>query len=140
MARPDRHEAVVRVGNKIAGERVPVILFVDDDPDIRELVELGLEDDPGLTLIACADPPAAQHAYARNAPDLIVLDVNLAGASGVDLMALLDAIRSPLPPVVFLTADTQAKEIERLMDVGARDVITKPFDALGLAARLRGYL
>src|SRR3954464_3264573 len=86
------------------------VLVVDDDTNLRRLVHdnLVLE---GMAVRAAADVPAARAAIAEAAPDLIVLDVMLPGASGFDLCRELSA--DPLlrdVPVLFLSARVENED------------------------------
>jgi len=73
--------------------------------------------------------------------DLVLLDVMMPGMDGTETYAALrelDATRDT--PIVFLTAKAQPTEVKRLLDLGALDVLTKPFDPLEIAVRIAGTL
>jgi CheY-like chemotaxis protein len=74
-------------------------------------------------------------------PDVILMDIMMPELDGLSVMARIqqDAELRGIP-VVFLTARALHSDIERGMAAGARDYVTKPFDALGLARRLANIL
>ncbi len=117
------------------------ILYVDDEPDIREVAQMSLELDDGLEVRACGSGREALPAAAEWRPDLILLDVMMPEMDGP---ATLEALRSDPAtsaiPVVFITARSQAAEVEALLRSGALGVIPKPFDPMTLAASVRGFL
>ena len=119
---------------------MPDFLLCDDDPDIRELVGLALDGAPQVRLTAC-DTGAAAIAHCTGArPDLVILDVNLPDMTGPEVLARLRAILPDPPPVVFLTADTAPRDVDRLRTLGAAAVLAKPFRARDLAADLLALL
>jgi CheY-like chemotaxis protein len=109
------------------------ILFVEDDPDIQVVATLALESLGGFAVLACGSGAEALARFAGFAPDLVLLDVMMPGMDGP---ATLEALRK-LPagdlPVVFMTARVQAHEILQYREMGAVDVIAKPFDPMTLA-------
>lgn len=117
------------------------ILHVDDEPDIREVVEMSLELDPAFTVKSCSSGKDALALAADWSPDLILLDVMMPAMDGPATLAnLRKSPRTAAIPVVFMTARAQARELEQFMSLGARGVIAKPFDPLGLATSVRGQL
>ena len=113
------------------------ILIVDDDPRLRDLVRLALER-AGYAVITAADGQSALTHAAREAPDLIVLDVGLPEMTGFDVCRRIRA-RSEVP-ILFLTAlDDQIDRILGL-ELGADDYVTKPFSPRELVARVRAIL
>ena len=113
------------------------VLVVDDEPIVREVVVRYLARDGHETLEA-ADGPAARKAIEARDPDLVVLDVMLPGADGLELCRWIRA-RSELP-VIMLTA--RGEEADRIvgLELGADDYVTKPFSPRELAARVRSVL
>ncbi|WP_315721563.1 MULTISPECIES: response regulator [unclassified Bradyrhizobium] len=117
------------------------ILHVDDEPDIREVVELSLGLDPDFIVHSCGSGRDAVAMAAELAPDIILLDVMMPVLDGPATLAQLR--QSPATadvPVVFMTARTQARETDRFRSLGAVGVIQKPFDPMTLAASLRTYV
>ncbi len=117
------------------------ILYVDDEPDLRDIAKIALELDEGFEVQTAADGPSALALARQWQPHLILIDVMMPGMDGP---ATLAALRSSpdivAVPAVFITARTQRHEFERLMALGAAGVIAKPFDPLALAAQVRGFL
>lgn len=113
------------------------ILLVDDDPRLRELVTLALER-AEYTVITAADGQRAITHAAREAPDLIVLDVGLPELDGFEVCRRIRA-KSDVP-ILFLTA--RDDEIDRIvgLELGADDYVTKPFSPRELVARVRAIL
>ena len=114
------------------------LLYVDDEADIRDVVEMSLEDEPDFELRLCGSCAAAVDQAKTWRPDLLLLDVMMPGLDGP---ATLEQLRA-LPGMqsvaaVFVTAKVQAKEIEQLTALGAIGVIPKPFDPMTLADHIR---
>jgi CheY-like chemotaxis protein len=117
------------------------ILHVDDEPDIREVVQISLGLDPDIALRACASGEEALLAAADWSPDLILLDVMMPVMDGPTTLTHLRADpRTADMPVVFMTARAQTSEIEQFIALGARGVVSKPFDPMKLAALVRSQL
>jgi CheY-like chemotaxis protein len=117
------------------------ILLVDDEPDIREVVDVSLGLDREFKMRACASGADALVMAAEWSPTLILLDVMMPLMDGPATLAnLRKNPRTAHIPVVFLTARTQAEEIEQYISLGAQGVLSKPFDPMTLAASVRSYL
>ena len=113
------------------------ILYAEDEPDIQTVALMALEAIGGFTVRACNTGQEAIEAAAEFAPDLIILDVMMPGMDGP---ATLEALRK-LPntanvDIIFMTAKVQAQEVERYLQMGAVDVIAKPFDPMTLASQV----
>jgi CheY-like chemotaxis protein len=114
---------------------------VEDEPDIREVVEMSLALDPDITLKSCASGPEALVAAADWTPDVILMDVMMPKMDGPEtLKHLREDARTAKIPVVFMTARAQTHEMEHFLSLGAAGVIPKPFDPMTLAAAVRAYL
>jgi DNA-binding response OmpR family regulator len=113
------------------------VLVVDDEPTIREIVAGYLERE-GYRTLEAADGNRARELLEREPPDLVVLDVMLPGADGLELCRWIRS-RSRLP-VIMLTA--RGEESDRIvgLELGADDYVTKPFSPRELAARVRTVL
>jgi CheY-like chemotaxis protein len=117
------------------------ILVVDDEPDIREVVDVSLGLDRELTMRACASGADALVMAAEWSPSLILLDVMMPLMDGPTTLAnLRKNPRTAHIPVLFLTARTQSGEIEQYISLGAQGVLSKPFDPMTLATSVRSYL
>jgi CheY-like chemotaxis protein len=117
------------------------ILLVDDEPDIREVVDVSLGLDPEFKMRACASGADALVMAAQWSPTIILLDVMMPLMDGPTTLARLRKDpRTANIPVLFLTARTQTDEIEQYISLGAQGVLSKPFDPMTLAASVRDYL
>ena len=117
------------------------ILHVDDDADIRAVVELSLTLDPEITVNSCANGDDALVTASKWEPDMILCDVMMPGMDGPTLLTRLrEDPQTRTIPVVFMTARAQARELEKLKRLGAAAVLTKPFDPKTLAATVRREL
>jgi CheY-like chemotaxis protein len=117
------------------------VLYVDDDADIREIAAMSLALDSSFNVLTCASGQEALATAAAWQPHLILLDVMMPGMDGPETLARLKADQQTAAiPVVFITARTQAYEVERFLSLGAIGVIAKPFDPIELAAQARRYL
>lgn len=117
------------------------VLYVDDDPDIREVAEMALSLDPELDVRTCGSGTDAAALVCEWLPRLILLDFMMPGLDGPATLRLLRE-NSSLDdvPVVFITARTASKDVESLLAAGAAGVLAKPFDVMTLAAQCRSFL
>jgi DNA-binding response OmpR family regulator len=110
---------------------------VDDDPDIHTLLKATLESDDLKcqgTLMGRDSLTIAREWH----PDLIVLDVNMPGMSGHQILAALRASRSNIrTPVLLLTGCDRRSEVLKGFNLGAQDYVVKPFNPVDVAARIR---
>jgi DNA-binding response OmpR family regulator len=114
------------------------ILVVEDNADIRAILKLALEKVGGLTVCACDSGNAALSALAEFRPQLVMLDVMMPDMDGPGLLKLLRArADTAAVPVVFLTAKATTQEVQELRNLGALDVIAKPFDPMTLHAKVK---
>ena len=102
------------------------ILFVEDEPDIRDLVRLALEDEHGVTVAGTAEEGLRR--AAEEAPDLILMDISLGGAlDGLEAAGRLrDDPRFDRTPVVALTAHAMPGDRERVLSAGCDEHWPKP--------------
>ncbi len=116
------------------------ILVVDDEEDIRELVELNLVRE-GYTVLKCETGEQALELADSKAPDLIVLDLMLPGIDGMAVCARLKRnSRTAQIPIVMLTAKGEEADIVAGLELGADDYVAKPFSGKVLVARIRRLL
>ncbi|MDJ0767556.1 MAG: response regulator transcription factor [Ilumatobacter sp.] len=116
-------------------EQQPLVLVVDDEENIRFLVESGLQL-AGLDSVAVADGRAAIAAVAEHRPDLILLDVMMPELDGFEVLRRLrDA--GDRTPVIFLTARDATDDRVAGLTSGADDYVVKPFAIAELVARVR---
>lgn len=111
--------------------QIDKVLLVDDDQNIRFVVQMALE---GLTSwkVLLADSGAeALKIVDQERPDLILLDMMMPGMDGPTTYTRLKA-QGVLVPVIFMTAKVQTHEVEDHLKLGAAGVIAKPFDPMTL--------
>ena len=117
------------------------ILYVDDEPDIREIAEMSLSLDPDFQVKTAGCGLEALDLMAEWRPDAALLDVMMPGMDGP---SLLDRIRKHADyarlPVIFVTARAQSAEIQNFALKDAVGVIAKPFDPMTLAAQVKAML
>jgi CheY-like chemotaxis protein len=111
--------------------RLRTVLYVDDEPDIREIVELSLGLVEGLNVEVCESGERALQRLPDITPDLVLLDVMMPGTDGPTTLQRMRADpRFANIPVVFVTAKAMPAEVARFRALGAVAVIAKPFDPL----------
>ncbi|MGH7926267.1 MAG: response regulator [Candidatus Binatia bacterium] len=118
----------------------PTILIVEDEPDIRKLVQYSLEQERYKVLEA-EDGEQALKLLARAKPNLVILDLMLPGMSGLELCKLLrDRRETSRVPILMLTA--KAGEADKVvgLEMGADDYLAKPFSPREMVARVRAIL
>ncbi len=113
------------------------VLLVDDDRDLVDLLTFSLRR-AGFTVLAAYDSATALRLLRDEQPTVVVLDVNLGGASGFDLLRTI-RLRSEVP-VIMLTAHDSEEDKVRGLDLGADDYVSKPFSHRELMARIRTQL
>jgi two-component system, OmpR family, response regulator len=120
-------------------QRADHILIVDDDKDIRELLDAYLQKH-GFKVTAVANGRRMNAIVESNSVDLIVLDLMLPGEDGLMLCRDLRASKAGATPILMLTARNE--EADRIvgLEMGADDYLTKPFAARELLARIRAVL
>ncbi|WP_395517857.1 response regulator transcription factor [Pseudorhizobium flavum] len=111
------------------------ILIIEDSVDIAEAIEAKLSR-AGHHVTLAQDGVTGEELALSGAFDVVVLDINLPGRSGFEVMANMRYGQSPTP-VLVITARNQLDDKISLLDLGADDYIVKPFDLGELEARLR---
>ncbi|MCW5877029.1 MAG: response regulator [Anaerolineales bacterium] len=124
----------------MAAEALPKILVVDDDLDTLKLVGTTLEKQ-GYHIIPAKDGVEALELALRERPDLVLLDVMMAGMDGYEVTRRLR--RDPLTadtPIILFTAKAQVDDKVAGLDAGANEYLTKPTHPAELVARVRSLL
>jgi CheY-like chemotaxis protein len=117
------------------------VLHVDDEPDIREVVEISLGFDPAFVTRSCSSGQEALAVALEWQPDIILLDVMMPVMDGpATLLRLRENTRTATIPVVFMTARAQTRELDSFRSLGAIGVIPKPFNPMTLAASVHSYV
>ena len=113
-------------------------LFVEDEPDIQQVARMALELAGGFTVEVCSSGPEALERAPGFAPQLFLLDVMMPGMDGPTTLAELRQLpQLAATPVIFMTAKVQPAEVAQYRELGAIDVIAKPFDPMKLADTIR---
>lgn len=116
------------------------ILVVDDEEDIRELIELNLVRE-GYKVLSCETGEQALEIAGSKLPSLIILDLMLPGIDGLEVCRKLKSdLKTEHIPIVMLTAKGEEADIVTGLELGADDYITKPFSGKVLIARIRRIL
>ena len=116
------------------------MLVVDDDPVILKLLEVNFEME-GFTVVRAADGVEGLERAKAVLPDVVVLDVMMPRMTGHEVArALREDPRTASIPIIFVTARAQSSDVERGMELGVDDYVTKPFDPLDLIARVNTVL
>ncbi|MDR7871360.1 MAG: sigma-54 dependent transcriptional regulator [Tissierellaceae bacterium] len=102
------------------------VLVVDDEKSIRISLKIGLEK-LGLEVFAAESGEEALEIFERDNPDLVILDINLPGINGIDVLKRLKSI-SPTTTIIMITYMTDVKLAVEAMKIGAYDYFTKPFN------------
>src|ERR1700746_474981 len=116
------------------------VLVIDDESPIRLLCRVNLEAE-GMDVLEAADGPSGLEKARAEWPDVILLDVMMPGLDGWRVAEeLLDDPRTGAIPIVFLTARAELRDRARGIDLGGVDYVTKPFNPVELAPRIRDLL
>ena len=118
----------------------PTILVVEDEPAIRELLKVNLED-AGYEVREAEDAEAARSALNEVLPDLLLLDWMLPGQSGLALARQLrGTMRTRDLPIIMLTARSDEADKVAGLEAWVDDYVTKPFSPRELKARIKAVL
>jgi CheY-like chemotaxis protein len=101
------------------------ILVVDDEQDLLDVVKDFFSDRYEVTTVTSG--AAAVEAFKRQRPDIVFLDVNMPGGSGVDTLQMLRHL-DPSVPVVMVTVNMEVGVAESCLERGAFGYVPKPFD------------
>ena len=113
------------------------ILIIDDEPQIRKLLEINLESN-GYKVIQASDAKMGIKLAASHPPDLILLDIGLPDMNGLDV--LKDLRSWYYHSIIILSVLDDEESIVNGLDNGASDYVTKPFRVNELLARIRSCL
>src|SRR5438874_2010747 len=120
-----------------ATERKPVVLIVDDEPQIIEFLRMGFGYEGFCVGIARTGPEALQ-AVAAQQPDMVIFDVMLPGLNGLEVAQQIRKAHDTC--IIMLTAKEDVEDLVAGLDMGADDYVTKPFVFRELMARVRAVL
>jgi DNA-binding response OmpR family regulator len=113
------------------------ILIADDDRDLLGLIAFALTQ-AGYLVVRASDGQTALRAFDTESPDLVLLDINMPGASGFQVC---EAIRTKSRvPIMMLTVRGEEEDLVRALELGADDYLNKPFSPRTLLARIKALL
>ena len=113
------------------------VLFVEDDPSIREVTSLGLRQS-GLRVDTAVDGREALSHFHAEPVDIVVLDVMLPKLDGLEVCR--EIRRTSRVPILMLSARSDTVDVVVGLELGADDYVTKPFELAELVARIRALL
>jgi len=113
--------------SRLAGSRIRTLLYVEDNPTNLKLVEQLIARRADIHLLSAVTGQLGIDIARASRPDVILMDINLPGISGIDAMRILrgDSATAHIP-VVALSANAMPRDIERGMDAGFYRYLTKP--------------
>jgi DNA-binding response OmpR family regulator len=118
-------------------EKQPSVLIVDDEPQIRDFLQMGFVYE-GFRVFQATTGPEAMRMAIEHQPDIIILDIMLPGFDGLEVTSQLR--RCYDVPIIMLTAKDEIDDRVTGLDHGADDYLTKPFAFRELMARTRAVL
>ncbi|MFQ5429888.1 MAG: response regulator [Phycisphaerae bacterium] len=117
------------------------VLVVDDNLQNLELLEAYLEELDGVTTISATDGQSCLEKVASERPDLILLDIMMPRMSGFEVCQKLKSDPATKDiPIIVVTALYELGDIERGIEVGTNDFITKPVNRVDLLTRVKTLL
>ncbi len=111
------------------------ILIAEDEPMLLKTIELKLKKE-GYEVITTHDGREAIAKIEEQAPDLVISDIMMPYASGLEITALLKQKQKQIP-IIILSAMEQEKVVMEAFELGADDYITKPFSLNELSIRVK---
>jgi DNA-binding response OmpR family regulator len=113
------------------------VLLVDDEPAVGDVLEQYLRNE-AFSVVRAADGPGAIELFERHRPDLVLLDINLPGLPGTEVLRRMRSVRDV--PIILLTG--RVDEVDRVvgLELGADDYVGKPFSPREVVARVKSVL
>ncbi len=113
------------------------MLLVDDEPAVGDVLEQYLRNE-AFSVVRAADGPGAIELFERHRPDLVLLDINLPGLPGTEVLRRMRSVRDV--PIILLTG--RVDEVDRVvgLELGADDYVGKPFSPREVVARVKSVL
>jgi len=116
------------------------ILVVEDEEDIQELITYNLTKE-GYQVVAVSSGEDAMTSVAKQPPDVILLDLMLPGADGLEVCRMLrNDVATRDIPIIMVTAKGEEADVVVGLELGADDYVTKPFSPKVMIARVRAVL
>lgn len=132
---PNHHPS----SSRMSTEPQPLILIVEDEPELAKLISNYLEEVGGMRTQVCHRAQQASRFLKANFANLLLLDITLPDMTGFEL---LEELRSDnvSTPVIFVTGNSIEESKVQGLELGGDDYITKPFSYPELVARIRAVL
>jgi DNA-binding response OmpR family regulator len=115
-------------------KNTPTVLIVDDDPDIRNLISIYLQNE-GYHLLQAKHGEEAWEFIQQERVHCIILDIMMPKMDGIQFLMKLR--KESMIPVIYVTAKSEDMDKIRGLSLGADDYVTKPFNPLELVARVK---
>ncbi|WP_422344737.1 response regulator transcription factor [Parasphingorhabdus sp.] len=115
------------------------IAIADDDKEIVDFLG-NIAEGQGYVYVGFADGNALTNALLRDTFDLVILDWNMPGKTGLQILEWMEDAVDDRPPVIMITSRTAKQDISEALNAGADDYITKPEDPDVIAARINAIL
>ena len=138
----DQTELLQTVAQMLSANQPGAVLVIDDDADVRRLLQTALEKQ-GLQVQSAEDGPGGLKLAAENQPGLILLDLSMPGMDGFAVLRALKENQATAGiPVIAMTGspNLQTTARARLLALGASDFIYKPFDMPALVAEIKLFI
>lgn len=115
------------------------VLVIDDDPHVRDALEVGIQLQWQDAQVICAENgEAGIDRFFNEEPDIVLIDVTMPRMNGYEVLQTIRRVSEV--PVIMLTGRTEDVDQVRGLELGADDYVTKPFSHLALMARMRAVL
>jgi CheY-like chemotaxis protein len=133
IAREILSTANLQHSSELQLEELPIkpitVVYIEDNPANIRLVQLILANRPHATLLTATDGLSGLELVRQKQPDVVLLDLHLPDIEGHDVLNRLQAdLSTKSIPVIILSADANPEQTAKLLEAGARQYLTKPFD------------
>lgn len=112
------------------------VLTVDDEPDVRRLVQIKLKK-AGYEVLTATNGEEGVKVAVKEKPDIVLLDVKMPRMNGFEALEQIKARMDPAPIVIMLTGEGETEDLMQGLGTGADDYIVKPFAPRELLARVK---
>jgi len=117
------------------------VLYVEDNPANMRLVEQLLKTFPDIELVGAETAEEGLEMAQQNAPDLVLMDINLPGMNGYEALVELKKMETVQDvPVIAISANALASDVEKGLEAGFSDYITKPINLQAFFSTIKRHL